>query len=103
METKKTSRGFGLIEFRDAYQQLGSVQESSNAMYPAIWLGVSSTGPNIDGPGGQRNESISQRLHMSREQVAELLPVLKCFVETGGLPDGNPWDESCLPAIGDPS
>lgn len=47
-----------------------SIQASSIATEDAIWFGV-----------------VNNRMHLTRERVAELLPVLQHFVSTGDLPD----------------
>ncbi|AJD92041.1 hypothetical protein JMA_27240 [Jeotgalibacillus malaysiensis] len=31
--------------------------------------------------------SLNTRMHLTREQVEEILPILQSFVETGDLPD----------------
>jgi hypothetical protein len=63
-----TNRGFVCANFRDAYGEPSSLQESSAALVPHIWLG--------------RDQ---MRMHLNQEQVAELLPLLHTFVETGKL------------------
>lgn len=69
-----TSRGFLRGDFEDSYGQKCSLQESS-ADFNAIWLGV-----NIDADGKE-----SSPMHLTQEQVRELLPHLQKFVETGKL------------------
>lgn len=73
MKIKKTNRGFSVIEFKDSYGKQCSLQESSSASEPKIWFGVDDV-PN--GLGG---------MHLTREQVKELLPHLNRFVKTGDL------------------
>lgn len=69
-ELKETSRGFTVGYFNDLYNNPCSIQESSLADRAAIWLGVH-----------------ENRMHLSIEMVRELLTALKCFVQTGYLPD----------------
>ena len=85
MKLKKNSRGFAYGEFIDRYQQKCSLQKSSLAMEDAIWLGVDNTGPQIKGPGGNENEDIWARMHLTQAMVKRLLPTLILFVQTGEL------------------
>ena len=68
MKIDLTTRGFIIVEFKDFYNFDCSIQESSLATEDCIWLGV--------------NE---KRMHLNREMVQALLPLLFKFVETGGL------------------
>jgi len=86
---KKTSRGFRIFSFKDRYGQDCSLQESSLAEEGAIWLGVDNTGPHINGPDGTRNSQVSARMHLTQEQVKELLPLLTYFTEYGDLPESG--------------
>lgn len=79
MKSKKTIRGFALIEFDDLYEQKCSLQKSSIATTDAIWLGVSNTGEKLG------NKDVNNRMHLNRKQVKELLPHLIKFIETGEL------------------
>ncbi len=72
---KRTERGFNRGEFVDRYDSKCSIQESSLATEAAIWFGV-----DVDFKG---NEA---RMHLTQEQVQDLLPLLQEFVQTGGLP-----------------
>jgi hypothetical protein len=85
MKIKFTQRGFSLAEFTDRYGQKCSIQKSSLATEDAIWLGIANTGPHIKGPGGEMNEDICARMHLTVKQVKTLLPLLNKFVETGEL------------------
>jgi hypothetical protein len=71
---KTTSRGFTIGEFKDRYGKPCSIQKSSLASEPCIWLGV--------------KEALGEpsRMHLTQQQVADLLPLLQHFVETGDLP-----------------
>lgn len=94
MKVKKTERGFDITNFTDSYGETCSLQKSSTAFVDKIWLGISnpkltvfeneSKGKYIvtDMP---KNFSVNARMHLTREQVSELLPYLQKFVETGEL------------------
>lgn len=71
------SRGFTRYTFEDRYGSECSLQKSSLATEDAIWLGVDKSFDS--------KERVSNRMHLTREQVAELLPQLQHFVETGEL------------------
>lgn len=104
MKRSETARGFALIQFADGYGVACSLQKSSAAAEPMVWLGVDEAEPRIlaskaAAHGVQTEErtgwvpypipaevALTTRMHMSREQVAELLPVLEHFVATGELP-----------------
>ena len=61
-----TTRGFSFGEFKDLYGENCSIQMSSRAGPEAIWLGVS-----------------EHRMHLDRQMVRDLIPVLQQFVDTG--------------------
>lgn len=81
----KTVRGFDLIVFEDRYKQKCSIQESSLAEESAIWFGVDDTGPLVKGPGGEFNEEVGMRMHLTVSQVEKLLPILEQFAKTGEI------------------
>lgn len=99
----KTHRGFAVQEFKDLYGADCSIQKSSLATDDAIWLGVDDAKPQImasqaAGFGVKTEETtgwvpypipeevlLTTRMHLNREQVATLLPILQKFVETGEL------------------
>ena len=97
MEIEQTHRGFPLCEFVDYNDNLCSLQKSSLATDDAIWLGVNDADPKIlaskTAAGGTgwvcypipEDVSLTTRMHLTREQVAELLPHLTRFVETGEI------------------
>ncbi|PAL25509.1 DNA-binding domain-containing protein [Sphingopyxis sp. GW247-27LB] len=68
VEFSATSRGFSRGEFIDLYGKPCSVQDSSLATADAIWLGVH-----------------ENRMHLSREHAAALLPLLQRFIDTGSI------------------
>jgi len=106
-ELKTNNRGFSFITFEDSYGNECSLQESSNGT--SIWLGIDEVQPTISiydllktnteyVPGDAlrhsgRNVNFKLpegcnnlgRMHLSREQVKELLPHLINFAEKGEL------------------
>lgn len=93
IEIGKTARGFTIGEFKDANGVECSLQQSSVATDDFIWLGCNEPNPRIlpgDGTGWHpypipENVLCDTRMHLSRDQVEELLPHLQRFVETGEL------------------
>lgn len=101
----RTARGFTTASFTDRYGSECSIQKSSLATEDAIWLGVDEANPQVMASvaerlgvptGGQttgwvpfpvpEDVSFSTRMHLTRNQVAALLPALEHFVRTGELP-----------------
>jgi hypothetical protein len=89
-----TQRGFAIGEFTDRYNKKCKIQKSSLATEDCIWLGI--TEPRLtvfeDEKKGKyletdipKNWSVDSIMHLTREQVAELLPILQAFVETGEI------------------
>lgn len=105
MKFKRTARGFSSYEFNDRYNEECSLQESSLATEAAIWFGINDANPQIMASdaaahGVQTNETtgwvpypvpdavlMSTRMHLTQQQVADLLPILQHFAETGQLPE----------------
>lgn len=105
MKTTYTNRGFAIINFSDYYDAKCSIQKSSLATADAIWLGVDDAEPKVMASQAARlgvptketcgwvpypmpkDVSLNTRMHLTREQVKSLLPILKHFVKTGYLPD----------------
>jgi hypothetical protein len=79
MKVNRTQRGFPIIEFVDLYGSECSLQKSSLAFVDAIWLGV--VKPFV----GSSSVVPSQRMHLTRDQVKDLLPHLIKFCETGDI------------------
>ena len=77
-----TQRCFARLEFEDRYNQCCSLQKSSLAFEDCIWFGVDEGIP--DNVTGEREE-IMGRMHLTRDMVRELLPVLQHFADTGEL------------------
>lgn len=77
---ERTERGFKIISFKDYYDEECSLQQSSIALNTvpgtsAIWLGRK----NADKDGG------SPRMHLSYEQVRELVGHLMSWLNTGSF------------------
>jgi hypothetical protein len=97
MKSKPTERGFANIEFTDRYGAKCSIQKSSIATEDCIWLGIDDVDPKIMGKNdaGQsvgwvkypihEDVLLSGRMHLSQEQVRDLLPYLQKFAVTGEL------------------
>ena len=104
MEVTQTQRGFNIIEFTDRYQAKCSIQASSLATESAIWFGVDDPEPQIMASQAARRGiathgvstgwveypipsevSLTTRMHLTQDQVKELLPILQNFAETGEL------------------
>ncbi len=99
MEIKEslTNRGFKLIEFDDLYNAKCNIQKSSLATNDAIWFGIADSEPKImaskikEGGTGWVDYPIPEdvilttRMHLSREQIKDLLPILQRFIETGEI------------------
>jgi len=101
IEKKTTGRGFSYVEFKDRYGSQCSLQKSSLASEDAIWLGIDDPNPQIMANqaiqlGVKTNEisgwipypipeevMIDTRMHLTQEQVKDLIPILQKFVDTG--------------------
>lgn len=106
-ETTKTHRGFAHASFEDRYGAKCSIQKSSLATEDAIWFGINDADPQImcsdakrlglpeKGHNGwqkydiPKEVSLNTRMHLTQDQVRELIPVLAHFAETGELPDSG--------------
>jgi len=94
MLSRKTNRGFGIIEFTDSKNISCSIQKSSSAMEEAIWFGTDDDELVIfeDEDMGKyittklpKTFMVNNRMHLTQEQVKELLPILKRFADTGDI------------------
>ena len=72
IELHRTPRGFRLGTFMDRYGISCSIQESSLATEPALWLGTDDNGQG--------------RMHLTRTMARELSELLAHFAEHGVLP-----------------
>jgi hypothetical protein len=91
---RDTSRGFRVAHFFDSYDVACSIQKSSIATEDCIWLGCDNAAPRrlVKGIGWELipmpdEYTANTRMHLTREQVAALLPALVTFVSTGELPE----------------
>jgi hypothetical protein len=87
----KTDRGFMLIQFKDEYNELCDIQQSSSAEESKIWLGIHKVNPMIlasktkCGGAGWVNYLIpddvfiSSRMHLTRRQSISLAIKLLIF------------------------
>lgn len=94
MEINRNPRGFEYGTFTDLHGKECSIQKSSLATDDAIWLGVHK--PKLivfenENMGKYlitempKTFQINSFMHLNKEQVAELIPILQRFVETGEL------------------
>lgn len=96
----RTVRGFPYIDFQDSNGVLCNIQYSSRADKEFIWLGAKQIGlQEFKASEGWRtvvlNDTIAHhfvannRMHLDRDRLAEILPILQNFVDTGdvGYPD----------------
>lgn len=104
MKSIKTARGFSKHLFTDSYNNECSLQESSSVV-PHIWLGLEnpkltvfeneSKGRYIE-TEMPKNFSVDSRMHLTPDQVKELLPYLIKFAYTKELSKLNKNDISTL-------
>ena len=92
LEKTVTNRGFALYKGKDRNDKDFTLQKSSIATEDAIWLGVMDAEPKMLVPNMgwvevpmHEGVEFNTRMHLTKEQVEELLPILKKFVETGEL------------------
>jgi hypothetical protein len=102
MKKQYTQRGFVYYEFNDFGGNLCNIQKSSS-VEDCIWVGSKNIGMKGFVPGGlpeswrditdaQIKEKMgvqdivaNNRMHLNREQVVQLLPILQKFVDTGEI------------------
>lgn len=96
-EMKHTERGFALKNFKDRNGNECSIQKSSSALEDCIWLGATELRVREFGPNGKQWRDVvfedtmshhfvgNQRMHLTRKQVKDLIPILQHFVDTGEL------------------
>ncbi len=80
MKTKKTSRGFELVEFKDINGDDCSLQQSSSMSVNAIWLGCEHE--TIHPVTGER---CGARMHLDRKLVKKLIIRLNNWLEFGSF------------------
>jgi len=92
IKLEKTDRGFLAGNFTDRYGEVCSIQKSSLATEDAIWLGIDNPKLTIfenEQKGAYivtkmpATFSVSSRMHLTREMVSALLPLLQNFADTG--------------------
>lgn len=112
VEFDKTNRGFTIGEFKDYYDAKCTIQDSSISWPDCIWLGIADPDPKIMATNAIRlglpnhgettgwvpyeipeEVMVSTRMHLSRDQVRDLIPVLQHFVDTGFLPKDGEMEE----------
>lgn len=104
LEIGKTERGFDFYSFTDFNREKCTLQKSSSGNDELVWLGVEGKvlrESGIEGVGMipvPLNDQflIVARMHLNREMVRQLLPMLQSFVETGEIvrPDEKETDDS---------
>ena len=72
-------RGFLKGKFKDRYGADCSIQKSSLATEDCLWLGCDHE--TIDDHG----RPCGARMHLTRAMVADIIPILQRFVDTGEL------------------
>lgn len=80
IQVEPTERGFLRGDFLDRNGDACSIQESSLADEPAIWLGQN------EGTHHHVTGNCLARMHLTRDMAAALIPLLEHFVEHGELP-----------------
>jgi hypothetical protein len=106
-ETTETTRMFDLYEFKDKYDSVCSIQDSSLATDYCIWLGVNDADPKIlvpdilnEGKGWQPviipGLHTTTRMHLTRQQATNLIPYLLRFIVTGSIGWDTEVDEEAL-------
>lgn len=73
IKIEETGRGFGQGYFVDRNGMACTIQESSIATEPCIWLGIS-----------------PDQMQLTLENAADLIPLLQRFVETGYIRERFP-------------
>lgn len=93
MKLKSTNRGFKLGHFTDSNGCECSIQKSSSVV-DRIWLGIDNPKLTIfeDESMGKykitdlpKTHMVDSRMHLTKRQVKDLIPLLQKFVETGEL------------------
>ena len=107
LKVVRTQRGFEVISFVDAYGKLCSLQQSSaidgteeglaNPGSSFVWLGVDVLATAVAGVDPTVGKS---RMHLSRDQVSQLIGYLQKWCDTGSFDqaaaDDNPFDIGLL-------
>jgi hypothetical protein len=108
MEMKTTERGFSYMEFLDFNGVKCNIQKSSILDEECIWFGAVNIGlkrfkayegwTDVPLPFSIEEHYVANnRMHLTQEQVKNLLPILTYFAETGELPDPQVEEEMSKP------
>lgn len=84
LDLQPTERGFLRAEFKDRNGIACSIQESSNATKPCIWLGCN------EGEHHHVTGDCMARMHLTQAMAAALIPLLVRFVRSGTLEELPP-------------
>jgi uncharacterized protein with von Willebrand factor type A (vWA) domain len=83
---------FKIINFKDTLNRNCSIQESSLASEPNLWIGLEDTKPLVNRNGTEWQEYeipdgvlLTQRMELNQQQIKEILPFLKKFARTGKI------------------
>lgn len=101
LKFKETKRGFARVEFIDRYGEKCSLQKSSLAGEDAVWFGTEGRVSFFRGNQAENGAwqepwvdmelpdgaLVHSRMHLTQDQVRDLLPYLQHFAETGELPE----------------
>lgn len=114
MNVEKTDRGFEIVKFRDANDVKCSIQQSSaignrpedfdNPGSSFLWIGCNDANPQVMAIDAIRlgvktdkttgwvpydnipdDVLMTTRMHLNRDQVRELIPILQNWLDTGYL------------------
>lgn len=89
-----TERGFSIEKFKDKGNNQCSLQKSSITTEDCVWFGIDNPKLTVfeDNNLGRyvettlpSNWKVFARMHLTQEQVKQLLPALQKFVKTGKL------------------
>lgn len=101
-ELTPTARGFLRADFKDGNGVDCSIQESSAAEQPYLWLGCNNPNP-MSFPGNGTgwhpyslpdNVQCTTRMHLTQEQASALIPLLQRFIEQGDLSECEAEDRA---------
>ena len=100
MHLKFTEHGYPYYRFRDRYDADCVIQKSSLATENVIWMGIEKAEAKIfvQGYGWigyplHEAVMINSLMHLTQEQVKEILPVLQRFAKTGEIQPCNQQEE----------
>ena len=109
MKIEKTQRGFDITEFKDRYDNPCRLQHSSLATENAVWFGITDPNPQIMASQAAehgieteetsgwvdypipKNVNIWTEMHLTDNQLSDIIPYLIGFVETGRISKSDSW------------